>query len=194
MDTQANAGPYKYTYPYWTGVLLLVRTALFLVFAFNYMLMSQAWIWWLSCMIASLFVLMLAWSLGGIYRKKSLDILESSFVLNLGITAAVMQHVKFQQKNQAAVVYTSTGIAFGMFLGILVYHFGCKKLAKLNCTTCLSNCFSRSPVNDRKEDGNLWMMGSNLFWMKTRIDMPHISIKMYHIVYSSYLVCIVFTN
>ena len=148
----AYAGPYKFEYPYWTGVLLLVRTALFLVFAFNYV--DEPSLNLMAIMIASLFVLMLAWSLGGIYKRRSLDVLESSFILNLGITAAATLYVKFQQKIQAAVVCTSTGIAFSMFLGILAYHFGCRihiweKVAKLKC---LSECVSRCPVNWKEEE------------------------------------------
>ena len=105
----AYAGPYKFKYPFWTGFLLLVRSALFLVFAFNYVVEPSLNL--MAIVIASLFVLTLACSLGGVYRKWPLDILESSFILNLGVSAAATLYIKFQHRNQAAVFYTSTGVS-----------------------------------------------------------------------------------
>ena len=118
----AYAGPYKFKYPFWTGFLLLVRIALFLIFAFNYV--DEPSLNLMAVVIASVLVLMLAWSLGGVYRKQPLDILESSFFLNLGASAAATLYIKFQQGNQAAVFYISTGIAFSEFVGIVIYHLG----------------------------------------------------------------------
>ena len=146
----AYAGPYKSKYPFWTGFLLLVRSALFLVFAFNYV--DEPSLNLMAIVIASLFVLMFAWSLGGVYKKWPLDILESSFVLNFGVFAAATLYIKFQQRNQAAVFYISTGVAFTTFTGIVIYHLGKRLHAweKLQ-DTCAEKCF-KTKLHDQEID------------------------------------------
>ena len=146
----AYAGPYKLKYPFWTGFLLLVRSALFLVFAFNYV--DEPSLNLMAIVIASLFVLMFAWSLGGVYKKWPLDILESSFVLNFGVFAAATLYIKFQQRNQAAVFYISTGVAFTTFTGIVIYHLGRRLHAweKLQ-DTCAEKCF-KTKLHDQEID------------------------------------------
>ena len=59
-----------------------------------------------------------------IYKKFCLDVLEVSFILNLGILAAATYTVRFAEKpeSQAAVTNVSVGIAFATFVGVLVYH------------------------------------------------------------------------
>ena len=53
-----------------------------------------------------------------------LDILEISFFLNLGILAGATYYVKLAvvPVSQAAVAYTSVGIAFATFIVVLLYH------------------------------------------------------------------------
>ena len=45
-----------------------------------------------------------------------------SFILNLGIFAVATYHVNQSGGSQAAVAYTSVGIAFFTFVGIITYH------------------------------------------------------------------------
>ena len=47
---------------------------------------------------------------------------ELSFILNLGILAVATIYVKLSGGSQAAVAYTSVGIAFLTFVGIIIYH------------------------------------------------------------------------
>jgi len=56
------------------------------------------------------------------YRKWCINILESSFILNLGFLSLASYHVKVEGGNQAAVAYISVAIAFLTFLGIMAYH------------------------------------------------------------------------
>ena len=49
---------------------------------------------------------------GSIYRKWYINILESSFILNLGLLSLASYHVKVEGGNQAAVAYISVAIAF----------------------------------------------------------------------------------
>ena len=54
---------------------------------------------------------------GLMYKKLYLDILEISFIVNLGILAGATYYVKL------AVAYTSVGIAFAItFIVVLLYH------------------------------------------------------------------------
>ena len=112
--------PYKPKHRYWTGILLLLRCALFLVFAFNIRGDSSINLLVISSANSGI----LGWfTLSGVvYKSWYLNALEVSFILNLGILAVATYHVSHSGEGQAAVVYTSVGIAFLTFLGIVTYH------------------------------------------------------------------------
>ena len=57
---------------------------------------------------------------GAVYRKLYADFLETSFIVNLGILAIATLAVV--PVKQAAVVYTSVGVAFATFIGVVLYH------------------------------------------------------------------------
>jgi len=61
---------------------------------------------------------------GAVYSKLHVDILEASFILNIGILAIATYYLKHAvvPVDQAAVVYTSVGIAFATFIGVVLYH------------------------------------------------------------------------
>ena len=87
----AYHAPYKPKHRYWTGLLLLVRCALFLVFAFNISGNDNVNLLVISSATSGIFV----WfALSGmVYKKWYLNALELSFILNLGILAAATYHV-----------------------------------------------------------------------------------------------------
>ena len=116
----AYTAPYKPRYQFWTGFLLLVRHFLFLVFAINFS-NDPAWNL-MAIVITSLLVFTLVWGLGGIYKKKLLNILEASFILNLGTASAIILYSGLNQSASHYVGYTSTGIAFTTFVWIILYH------------------------------------------------------------------------
>ena len=107
--------PYKPKHRYWTGLLLLVRCGLFLVFAFNISGNDSVNLLVISSASFGMFV----WfTLSGVvYRSSHLNALEVSFILNLGLLAVATIYVKLSGGSQAAVVYTSVGIAFLTFMG-----------------------------------------------------------------------------
>ena len=112
--------PYKPKYRCWTGMLLLVRCALFLVFAFNISGNNSVNLLVISSTTFGIFVL---FTLSGVvYKSWYWNVLEVSFILNLGILAAATYHVRLSGGSQAAVAYTSVGIAFLTFVGIVTYH------------------------------------------------------------------------
>ena len=116
----AYHGPYQDKHRYWTGLLLLVRAILFLVFAFN--TLRDTSINLLCITSASLGLTIMTRFTGQIYKKLWLDALEASFLLNRGVLAAATYPVRLTGGNQAALIYTSVGITFATFLGILLYH------------------------------------------------------------------------
>ena len=112
--------PYKPKHRYWTGLLLLLRCALFLVFAFN--ISGDNSINFLVISSATLGIFVEFTLLGKVYKTWYLNALEVSFIFNIGIFAVATYHVNQSGGNQAAVAYTSVGIAFLTFVGIIIFH------------------------------------------------------------------------
>ena len=114
----AYHAPYACSHRYWTGLLLLVRCVLFIIFATigN----ASANLFAVSCAITGLITFALA--AAGIYRTHYFGILEASFFLNLVFLTTATYHVQAAGGNQAAVTLTSLGIAFTTFAGIVIYH------------------------------------------------------------------------
>ena len=116
----AYTGPYKDRYRFWTGLLLLCRNALFLVFAFNALGNPD-----LNLLVIGLLsncLLLCGWGTGGVYRWQPLNILESSFFLNLATVSLSTMYARHAGGNQYAVAYTSAGIAFVTFTATVVYY------------------------------------------------------------------------
>ncbi len=59
---------------------------------------------------------------GTVYNNAYLYILEVSFLVNCLFLAAGTIARVLTEENQLALTYTSVGIAFATFIGILVYH------------------------------------------------------------------------
>ena len=112
--------PYKPKHRYWTGLLLFIRCALFLVFAFNISGNDSVNLLVISLSSFGIFVWFTFSSV--VYRSWHLNALEVSFILNLGVLAVATHHVKLSERSQGAVTYTSVGIAFLTFVGIVTYH------------------------------------------------------------------------
>ena len=112
--------PYKPKHRYWTGLLLLFRCALFIVFAFNASGDNS-----INLLATSSTILgILGWfTLSDVvYKNWYLNAIEVSFILNLGILSAATYHVNWSGGSQAAVAYTSVCIAFLTFAGIVTYQ------------------------------------------------------------------------
>ena len=112
--------PYKPKHQYWTGLLLLVRCALFLVFAFNISGNDSVNLLVISSATFGIFIWFTLSRM--VYKCWWLNALELLFTLNLGILTVATYHVKQSGGSQAAVAYTSVSIAFVTFVGIVTYH------------------------------------------------------------------------
>jgi len=124
----AYTGPYKDRHCYWTGLLLLVRIVLLLVFSMN--IRGSADINLLAIILTVLSLFTYTALAGSVYKIWSLNVIEYSFFLNLGIlvSATYMYYTTVSEQSQTAVAYTSVSIAFAKFILILVFHI----LTKIN--------------------------------------------------------------
>ena len=118
----AYQAPYRDQHRYWTGLMLCLRCALFLVFAFN--TQADPSINLLAISSAAFGLTLVTRYTGAVYSKLHVDILEASFILNVGILAIATYYLKHAvvPVDQAAVAYTSVGIAFVTFIGVVFYH------------------------------------------------------------------------
>ena len=75
--------------------------------------------------LASLIVVVLtiAYSLGGVYNKRWLNVLEAWFLLNTAVVASLA--TIDEQSVAEAVVYTSVSLVLLSFIVIMVYHIYC---------------------------------------------------------------------
>ena len=117
----AYTGPYKDKHRYWTGLLLLVRAALFLVFSIN--VTGDPAINLLAINITIICLLVYTSFLGGPYKAWPLNAIEFSLFLNLGIlSSATLFTTIFTDGDQEALIHTSASIAFFTFCMTLFYH------------------------------------------------------------------------
>ena len=123
----AYHAPYQLKHRYWTGLLLLLRCGLYLVFAFNVSGESSTNLLAISLAVLGVTVILLF--TGSVYKNWGLNVLEISFIVNLGILAAATYHVTVvSQKGNSQVhgsqvaTYISISVAFLTFLGILLGH------------------------------------------------------------------------
>ena len=118
--------PYKGKLRYWIGLQLVFRIVLAVVsnFAMAYDRSYSGQIYLItSSLVAVVFASVVwGWVMRGVYKKWTLDLLEGSFLLNLGLLSYTTAYVKINGRNQAAIVYTSVGIAFATFLVIVAHH------------------------------------------------------------------------
>ena len=112
--------PYKQNHRYWIGLLLLLRCALFLVFAFN--VSGNDSVNLLVIGLTALAISVAFALLGMVYKNIYLNALELSFILNLGVLAISTYHVNLSDGSQAAVGYSSVSVTFLTFVGIVSYH------------------------------------------------------------------------
>ena len=116
----AYTGPYKANHRYWTGLLLLVRIILLIIFSF----VNQGTI---SLLIVAVFTMVLQTWLclaKWVYEDFINNLLEMTFLFNLALTAAAIlfEHSVHKIRHSSTVIYISTGVTFVIFIAIILYH------------------------------------------------------------------------
>ena len=113
--------PYTDKHHYWTGLILLVRCTLFLLFAFN--ALGDPGVNLLAISSVTVILLIVYALLGNrIYKTWYLNVLELSFIVNLCVLAIATFYIRSTGGNQNAVTFTSISVAFATFIGIVIYH------------------------------------------------------------------------
>ena len=109
--------PYKTHTRYWTGFLLLVRCALYIVFSYNSLGATNNSL--LAIIITFTTVVIIAWLSISIYEKLLLNITEASMYLNLIILSAAT----LAGANTTPLVSSLVGVVFVAMIGVIIYHF-----------------------------------------------------------------------
>jgi hypothetical protein len=115
----AYHAPYRKHTRYWTGLLLLSRLGLFLTFAINANGSESVNLVGVSSVSLALLAIQRK-----VYENRWKDLLESFFILNLGIFSVATFYLKEESKDASQFIVSSisVGIAFVAFIGILTYH------------------------------------------------------------------------
>ena len=116
----AYHGPFRDDHRYWQGLLLVIRSVLFVIFACNWN--GDPSVNLLAITSCTLGLTILTRFTGLVYKSVYLDILESYFILNTGILAAATLYVRNGAGNQTILASTSVGVSLVTFTGIVIYH------------------------------------------------------------------------
>ena len=120
----AYQGPYKDRFRHWTGVMLLLRTVLFAVFAGNVFGKPD---FNLFAVDLGIFLLLIyLWNAGRVYKRLVWNITESFYLLNLEILTTATLLLKSlgepSSTSQEIVTDIMVGTAFAVFCAIVLYH------------------------------------------------------------------------
>ena len=107
--------PFKPTHRYWVGLCLMMRATLLVIFALDES-KDTSFLSIITFCVVSLSMLGIT---GGVYRTHWINILEISFILNLGVLSTVRLYL---QASNEIVAYISVTVALVTFLGIVVFH------------------------------------------------------------------------
>ena len=125
----AYTGPYETKHRYWTGLLLLVRVCLFLVFALN-PYDDPTPVNLLVIFVTSLSLLTYLSLIKGVYRLHWLNWIENIFLINLSILSATVDLYRHSTDTTVSKIsYASTGTAFIFFVIIVLYHLFIKLMS-----------------------------------------------------------------
>ena len=120
----AYHAPYSRKHRYWTGLMLITRCLLVLVFSTNYRenaVLTNMY----SVALVVTGILVIKTFTTKIYRNRHMNILELCFLLNLEILSATLCYLKGRARSEGMIcrsVTASISTSFLLFIYILVYH------------------------------------------------------------------------
>lgn len=136
--------PYITKYRYWTGLLLVVRFILYLVFALN--TSGDPGVSLLAIIaVTSGLVFLLKGQFGRIYKNWMIDILETTCYLNIVLLSAATLFLFESKCDQTTVTFISVLITFVLCFIVIVHHTHVEVWLKLirNRIPCRKNNSSR---------------------------------------------------
>ena len=172
----AYTGPYKGKHRYWTGLLLLVRTVLFVIFSIN--IYGNSNINLLAIIVIVLLLFMHLALAGGVYKSWYLNVIEYSFFLNLGILASATTVIEW---GQIAVVYTSVSITFALFTIIVAFHILTKWKSLQLCNSISRNDLKSKVHELRSALRKLcckWRSADHSTQLSTQPGVSHFSVEL----------------
>ena len=118
--------PYKAKHRYWTGLLLIFRIVLAIVNALTNVYYTaeapKSFANLLSVQVVVFICLGWGWLARGVYSKWMLELLESSFLINLGLLSFATYHIQSYGRTNNIAGYISIAVALVTFAGIITYH------------------------------------------------------------------------
>lgn len=120
----AYHAPYNKSHRYWTGLALLTRCFLFLIFATNYKdnaILTNMY----TVSLAIVGILTIKLCATKVYKYSYVHTLEISFLLNLELLSASLYYIKGKNGSDDVICKTitaSVSFSFVTFIGIVAYH------------------------------------------------------------------------
>ena len=115
----AYTGPYKHKHRYWTGVLLLIRVIILMIFTLNQT--NNPAINLITIQVMS-FALATYASYVGVYKNWPYNILEIISLLNSSFLSAISFYQLLNDSGLAVTTSLSISVAFVTFIFILLFH------------------------------------------------------------------------
>ena len=147
-------GPYKFKRRFWLGFMLSIRLILFTAFTINEL--GDPNINLLIIVTMVILLLTLNIHLGYVYKKKMLNFIELSYILNLGILALwsslLQTDTPGSLEHQILVSVLSIGIAFIEFGCIFLYHVVHKINKKFPTLLPRLKCFEKHATATQVEE------------------------------------------
>ena len=116
----AYTGPYKDKHRYWTGLLLLIRIGLFIVFSTNTSGDPAINLLAIVTVILCLFAYLAMF--GGVYKSRLLNFLDYSTLLNLAILSAAILYTTSANKQRHILSQASVIITLCTTMLVVAYH------------------------------------------------------------------------
>ena len=116
----AYTGPFTASGRFWTGLLLLARIVIYVVSATNFTSDQEMNV---GAIGLTSFILLFTASMlaAGLYKQRSLNILEHTLLFNLGLLSTFTICSKYKTSIEI-VTHVCVGIAFFTFIGVILYH------------------------------------------------------------------------
>ena len=118
---EAYHAPYKPKYRYWTGLLLFIRILLNIIVMANTSGNPRTNLLAIAILVAFLFLLK-AYLGDGIYKRRLLDYLETTYYFNLMVFSLVSFNSADNPNGQIVAIRISVSITFVMTVCTLLYH------------------------------------------------------------------------
>ena len=116
--------PYQIRTRYWTGFLLIVRCALYIVFSYNSLGGTTKSL--LAILITFTIIFAISWLSVKIYKHFLVNLIEASVYVNL----VTLSGLTLAKANSLTIVHFLIGTVFTTMIAITVYHFHILYIAK----------------------------------------------------------------